>query len=80
MPPLQVGKRAPTSLPINATLTTEAATAFDATRQGQRLAGGQGVLVSAAEVPKVPGAWFANFVLWLPAAATAKLPVRFEFS
>jgi hypothetical protein len=36
-------------------------------------------LVSAAEVPKTPR-WFANFILWLPTAATARLPVRFEFS
>lgn len=36
-------------------------------------------LVSAAEVPKTPN-WFANVLLWLPTAATARLPVRFEFS
>lgn len=75
----QVGKKEPTSLEINATLTTEPAHAFKTTMQGQRLTGGQGVLVSAAEVPKTPS-WFANLILWLPTAATAKLPVRFEFS
>lgn len=36
-------------------------------------------LVSAAEVPKTPS-WFANALVWLPTAATARLPVRFEFS
>jgi hypothetical protein len=35
--------------------------------------------VSAAEVPKTPN-WLANLLLWLPTAATAVLPVRFEFS
>ena len=40
---LQVGKREPTTLPINATLTTEAATAFKTSMQGTRLEGGQGV-------------------------------------
>jgi len=39
----QVGKKEPTSLEINATLTTEPAHAFKTTMQGQRLTGGQGV-------------------------------------
>jgi hypothetical protein len=30
-------------------------------------------------VPKTPN-WFANLILWLPTTATARLPVRFEFS
>jgi hypothetical protein len=39
----QMGNREPTHLAINATLTTEAATAFKTKMQGERLAGGQGV-------------------------------------
>lgn len=39
----QVGKREPTSLAINATLTTEPATAYKTTIEGKRLEGGQGV-------------------------------------
>lgn len=39
----QVGKREPTSLAINATLTTEPAAAFKKTMQGERLQGGSGV-------------------------------------
>jgi hypothetical protein len=40
---LQVGKKEPTSLEINATLTTEPAHAFKTTMQGERLQGGEGV-------------------------------------
>jgi hypothetical protein len=76
---LQVGKKEPTTLDINATLTTETAKAFKKVKQGERLEGGKGVLVSAAEVPKTPNR-FANFILWLPTAATARLPARLDFS
>lgn len=42
-PPCQVGKREPTSLSINATLTAEPAHAFKKSMQGKRLEGGHGV-------------------------------------
>ena len=36
-------------------------------------------LVAASEVPKT-GNWFADFMLWLPTAATAVLPMKLEFA
>ncbi|KAF6238022.1 hypothetical protein COO60DRAFT_1668748 [Scenedesmus sp. NREL 46B-D3] len=74
----QVGSRPPTPLPLSTCLTSEPASAFKVTLQGQRMLDGQVTLVSAAEVPQT-GSRLANLLLWLPTAATAILPMRLEF-
>ncbi|KAF6262341.1 hypothetical protein COO60DRAFT_649415 [Scenedesmus sp. NREL 46B-D3] len=74
----QVGSRPPTPLPLSTCLTSEPASAFKVTLQGQRMLDGRVTLVSAAEVPQT-GSRLANLLLWLPTAATAILPMRLEF-
>eukprot|EP00877_Chromochloris_zofingiensis_P013121 jgi/Chrzof1/8062/UNPLg00107.t1 len=74
----QTGSKVKAELDIRTDLITERAEAHGKVMQGERLKDGKCTLVAAASVPKTSN-WFANAILWLPAAATAKLPMRLEF-
>lgn len=74
----QTGNKEPTVLEIKCDLTTEEVEVLGKKIKGERLKDGRCTLIAHALVPPTKSR-FANFCLWLPAAARAVLPMRLEF-